>query len=998
MRGMVVSPVFVGRHEELATLASELSKVQTGRACFVLVGGEAGIGKTRLVDEATRLAETSGLRALTGRCVELGPEGLPLAPLAEALRTLSRSASPEQVDAWLGPARGPLAHVLPSLEPIPGTAADQGAHLPELVLGMIERLSADRPLMLVLEDLHWADQSTLNLLTYLIRTLREAPVLMVGTYRSDEIHRRHPLRPLLSGWERMRQARRLELVRFRRDEVAAQVAAILGRPADPGTLDLVLDRSEGNAFLVEEMVEVVRDGGGDAAGLSPTLRDLLLIRAEARSAAAQRLLRATSAAGRQVPERLLAAVAGGEPAALFEALRELVENHLLLVDEGGQGYAFRHALARDAVYHDMLPGERAGWHVAYAQALSSNPDLAADQAGAPAALAHHWLAALDLPAALPALLAAAKTSAMYAPAEQLTHLERALEIWPRVPDAAALTGTDLIEVLTEAGDAAYRAGSVDRSRSLVGQALAELGENGSVSRRALLMWRRGRTLLDLGQHDESISILRAALDLLPAEPLEYAHAALLTPLAATYMRDGSMQEAATVAERAVAVATAVGAHTEQAEALITLGWVRAFLGEAEAGIATLMDGLRLAEQIGAVETAMRGWTNSSDALEMFGRHQEAIDSANAGLELARRTGSVRTHGAYLAGNMIESMVHLGHWQEARRAIAQALRSEPEGLFSAALLERAAQIAVLSGRGEEAARIAGQARAMVIDSNEPQFLHPLAGDLAEAQRLAGDLDAALATITEALRHPGHAHLARFSLPLIWLGTRIGIDRAILARDRRKAGPSDEIVEQLVAMVGDFPVITPADQGYALMIAAEQTRLPTAGPPSSQEWHGAVTAWRAADEPYMLAYCLFRLAERQCATSDRGEAVRAAAEASRLAARLGAEPLSAEIDALARRARLVLSDEVSEEPAPTSPDPMAQFGLTEREREVLGLLAAGRSNSQIAAELFISPKTASVHVSNILAKLGVTGRVEAAALVHRLAPSHPALIPPGPRPGR
>ncbi|MFG1705874.1 AAA family ATPase [Nonomuraea sp. M3C6] len=983
MRAMAVSPVFVGRQEELATLASELSRVRAGRACFVLVGGEAGIGKTRLVDEAIRLAETSGLRALTGRCVELGPEGLPLAPLAEALRALTRSASPEQVDAWLGPARGPLAHVLPSLEPIPGTAADQAAHLPELVLGMIERLSADRPLMLVLEDLQWADQTTLSLLTYLVRTLREAPVLMVGTYRSDEIHRRHPLRPLLSGWERMREARRLELTRFRRDEVAAQVAAILGRPADPGTLDLVLDRSEGNAFLVEEMVEVVRDGGGDAAGLSPMLRDLLLIRAEARSAAAQRLLRAASAAGRQVPERLLAAVAGMEPAALFEALRELVENHLLLVDEGGQGYAFRHALARDAVYHDLLPGERAGWHVAYARALSANPDLAADQAEVPAALAHHWLAALDLPAALPALLAAAQASAMYAPAEQLTHLERALEIWPRVPDAAALTGTDLIEVLTAAGDAAYRAGSVDRSRSLVGQALAELGESGSHSRRALLMWRSGRTLLDLGQHDESISILRAALDLLPAEPLEYAHAALLTALAATYLREGSMDEAAAVAERAVAVAMAVDARTEQAEALVTLGSAQAFLGKAEAALDTLLEGLRLAERIGAVETAMRGWLNSSDVLEMFGHHQKAIDSANAGLELARRTGSVRTYGAYLAGNVIESMVRLGRWQEARRAIVQALRSEPEGLFFASLLVQAAHIAVLSGQGEEAARIAAQARALVIDSHELQFLQPLAADLAEAQRLAGDLDGSMTTIMGAIPRPGHVHLARFSLPLIWLGIRIGIDRAILARDRRAAGPSDEVVERLVTMAGELSPITPADRGYALAITAEQTRLPQAGPPSSQEWRGAVTAWRAAAEPYMLAYCLFRLAEQQCATGDRGEAVQAAAEAYRLAAGLGAEPLSGEIDALARRARLVLTDKAPEEPAPAPPDPMAQFGLTEREREVLGLLAAGRSNAQIAAELFISPKTASVHVSNILAKLGVTGRVEAAALVHRLA---------------
>ncbi|MBO3747445.1 AAA family ATPase [Streptosporangiaceae bacterium NEAU-GS5] len=1002
MHAMAVSPVFVGRREELATLANEVARARAGHACFVLIGGEAGIGKTRLVDEVVQLAETSGLRALTGRCVELGTEGLPLAPLAEAVRALIRTASPEQVDRWLGPARGPLAHLLPSLEPIPGSAADRAVHLPELMLGMIERLSADQPLMLVLEDLHWADQTTLNMLTYLIRTLREAPVLLVGTYRSDEIHRRHPLRPLLSGWERMREAHRLELARFGREEVAAQVAAILGGPADAGTLDLVLDRSEGNAFLVEEMVEVVRDGGGDVGGVSPSLRDLLLIRVEARSPQAQRLLRAVSAAGRQVPERLLAAVAGMEPAALFEALRELVENHLLLVDQGGQAYAFRHALARDAVYHDMLPGERTGWHVAYAQALTDKPELAADQAGAPAALAHHWLAAMDPPAALPALLAAAEASAAYAPAEQLMHLERALEIWPRVPDAPEVTSTDLIEVLTSAGDAAYRAGSVDRSRSLVGQALAEMGEDGSASRRALLMWRVGRTLLDLGQHDESIAILRAALDLLPAEPLEYAHAALLTALAATYLREGSIQEAAAVAERAVAVATKVGANTEQAEALITLGSVRAYLGDSEAGIDTLMRGVRLADGIGAVETAMRGWINSSDALELFSRHQEAIDSANAGLELARRHGSVRTYGAYLAGNMIESLVRMGRWPEARQVITQALRSEPEGVFYATLLVRASQISVLSGDGEEGARLARQAAAMMVDSHEPQFLQPLAAHLAEAQRMAGDLTGAMATIMDALQPSGGARPAHdaasliWSGPLLWLGVRIEIDRAILARDRREAAPSAEVVEQLVAVAVEFPAITPPTRGYTLAITAEQTRHPQAehptghanGDTSSQAWRDAVAAWRAADEPYMLAYCLFRLAERQCATGDRGDAAQAAAEASRLAAGLGAAPLSSEIDALARRARLVLTDKPPAEAEAVSAapaDPMARFGLTEREREILGLLAAGWSNSRIATELFISPKTASVHVSNILAKLGVTGRVEAAALVHRLGAS-------------
>jgi DNA-binding CsgD family transcriptional regulator len=982
MRAMVVSPVFVGRQEELVSLAGEVARAETGVSGFVLVSGEAGVGKTRLVEEAARVAEAAGVRVLTGRCVELGPEGLPLAPLAEALRALKRSASPEQLDAWLGPARGPLSHLLPSLEPVAGSGAGQATQIPELVLGMIERLSADRPLVLILEDLQWADHSTLGLLAYLARTLRDAPVLVVGTYRSDEIHRRHPLRPLLSGWERMRDVPRLELSRFERDEVALQVAAILGRPADTGTVDLVLDRSEGNAFLVEEMVGVVREGG-DAAGLSPTLRDLLLVRVEARSAAAQRLLRGASVAGREVPERLLAAVVGMESSALFEGLRELVENHLLLVDEVGQGYAFRHALARDAVYHDMLPGERAGWHVAYARELSGNPQLAAEQSGVPAALAHHWFAALDLPAALPALLAAADASSAYAPAEELRHLERALEIWPRVPDAAALTGTDLVGVLSSAADAAWRAGSMDRAGSLLDQAFAELGEIGSASRRALLMERRARTLRDLGQHEECMAVLRSALALLPTEPLEYAHAVLLTSLARTHMRSGQVNGWQPTADRAVAVAAAVGAHAEHADALVTLGSAQASRGDAEDGMRTMFEGLRLAEQIGAVQTTMRAWINSSDLLEMLGRHQEAIDSAAAGLELARRTGSSRTYGAYLAGNMVEPMLRLGRWPEAERAAAQAMRGEPEGVFAATLLDHVAQIAVLTGRREEATSIAQQARDLVIDSSDPQFLQPLAFTLAEARRLAGDLDGAIETIMEALTQDSTLWLARYSWPLVWLGTRIAMDRAILARDRRAVDPSPDVVEWLATIAGTLPTVTPATRGYALATAAERTRPFAADQEAEHGWHAAVTAWQSTEEPYLLAYCLFRLAEDRCAVGDRRAATEAAAEAARLAADLGAEPLSGEIDALARRARLVLTRGVFEEPPASPRDPLAHFSLTEREREVLGLLAAGRSNPQIATALFISPKTASVHVSNILAKLRVTGRVEAAALVHRLS---------------
>ncbi|GAA1262361.1 LuxR family transcriptional regulator [Sphaerisporangium rubeum] len=981
MHATMVSPVFVGRQEELAALAEAVAEARTGTPRFALVGGEAGVGKTRLVEEAARAASRSGIRVLTGHCVELGPEGLPFAPVAEALRTLTRSASPEELDAWLGPARGPLSPLLP-LERGRETDGVGAAQFPELVLGLIERLAADRPLMLVLEDLHWADRSTLGLVAYLVRAVRDVPVVLAGTYRSDEVHRTHPLRPLLSGWERMRQVRRLELGRFRREEVAVLVEAILGRPAETGVVDLVLDRSEGNAFLVEEMVGVVLDGGA----MSPSLRDLLLVRVEARSPEARRLLRAVSVAGRQVRERLLAAVADLERPALFEALRELVDSHLLVVDAHGQGYEFRHALARDAVYHDMLPGERAAWHTAYARALSADPGLAADPSGVPAALAHHWFAALDLPAALPALLAAAEASA-YAPAEQLTHLERALEVWPRVPDAAALTGTDLIEVLASAADAALRAGSMERSSCLLEQALTELGEHGSAPRRALLMERRSRALCELGRPEEGIALLRSALALLPPEPPGYAHAVLLTSLARAHLSEAESGHAAEFAERAVAVAAAVDAHVEHAESLITLGCAQAALGDTEPGMRTMDEGRRLAERIGAVEITMRAWNNHSDLLETLGLHEEAMDSAGAGLELARRTGHIRHVGMYLAGNLVEPMVRLGRWDEAAQTIAQALRCEPEGLFAATLLEQSAQLAVLSGRHEEATRIAGRALNLAIGSRDQQFLQPLAFTLAEARRLTGDLDGALATVMDALATGNALCLGRYSWPLAWLGTRVAADRALLARDRRSPEPTP--ADPLAAVTATLPIVTTPARGYALLTKAERTRL-TATPapgrrPAVTAWQAAATAWRGAGEPYLLAYCLFRLAETLCAAGDRRTAAEAAREASELATGLGAAPLAADIGALTRRARLSLTpDPPVAEPPPE--DPLEPFALTDREREVIVLLADGRSNAQIATSLFISPKTVSVHVSNILAKLGVTGRVEAAAMLHRLSGHH------------
>jgi DNA-binding CsgD family transcriptional regulator/tetratricopeptide (TPR) repeat protein len=1124
----VVSPVFIGRREEVASVAALMGRAQAGEPAFALVSGEAGVGKTRLVSELAALASSAGFLVLTGQCVELGAEGLPLAPLVDALRALARTMRPEALAEVLGPAGPGLARLLPSpagdplrvrdLLDMPGLGlrlltdvsgvdrvigrvyttdlpdpgrylrpgdlvltgmiwcrepgdADQfvtalaqagagvlgagealgevppelieacGRHgitllavppetsfatvteevgsrltrdratamtragaaggqdiqtaqLLELVLGLLVRLSATQPVMFVIEDLHWADQSTLDLTAFLVRSLRDARVLLAATCRSDELHRHHPLRPLLAGWERARSVERVDLRRFDREEVTAQLAAILGDEPGPGVAEVVFGRSGGNAYLVEELAGVVR-GDGDLADLPPSLRDVLLSRVDALGTSAQLLLRTASVAGGTVPDRLLAQVAGTGEAELFAALREAVDNHLLLVDPGGRGYAFRHVLTRDAVYGDMLPGERVRMHAAYGEALARDGGLAGDQAALPAALAHHWYAAMDLPRALPAAIdAASHAMACYAPAEALHHLARALQMWSQVPDAGQCTGLDRAEVSRLAAEAAYRSGAVSRAESLLADALAEIPAGADPVRRALLLERYAQAQRDAGRVAEAVGSLEQALALLPVGQATRVHAVVLASLASGLMRDREMEAGAAVARRAVAAARAAGAQDVEAGVAITLGSARAYLGSAEAGLGPLRSGLQLALDLDIPATALRGYVNLSDVLELLGRHQEAAQAASEGLDLAVRAGLARTWGSFLIGNRAESLLRLGQWAEADRLTGRALSGLPEGVFGAALWQLRAELAAMRGRYDDAASELRAGRRAIGDTTDVQFTQPIRYAEAMIALGRGDLPAARDAVAAGLA--GGTPSARHAWPLIWLGMRVEADEATRCRDRREQIPEGtaQHCADLARTAAQLAIPAPPGRGYQALVAAEHARA--AGTEQAAAWSQAVAAWQDTEEPYPLAYALLRLAEAHCATGDPQSAARPVRQAHAIAERLGAAPIAAEAAALARRARLSLdlTRAPQQEPTPRTQkepaDELARFGLTEREREVLLLLAAGRSNPEIAQALFISAKTASVHVSNILAKLGVSGRVEAAAVAHRLGfvPQSPA----------
>jgi AAA ATPase domain len=424
MADQVTTGRFVGRTTELAWLHQLLARAGAGEPLVGLVGGEAGVGKTRLVERLAATADGRGVRVLGGGCVPLGEEGLPFAPLVEALRGLAGDLDPGELQAVAGPARAELARLLPDLAwggeaaagPPVASRAGQG-RLFELLVGVVGRLAERAPLLWVLEDLHWADRSTRDLLAYLATYLRSGRVLVVGTFRSDELQRRHPLRRLLAELARNRRVVRLELARFTRAEVTQQVAALVGADPPARLVDEISARSGGNPFFAEELVLA----GGDPGVLPPSPQEVLLARVVRLGDRTQQLLGVAAAAGPGATQPLLAAVAGLDDQQLLAGLHEAVDQQLLRPDPaGGQGYVFRHALVAEAVYGELLAGERVRLHAALAAALEAGIEgggLEAEDAPASRAarLAHHWAAAGDQPRALAASLAAAAAAEGWMP-------------------------------------------------------------------------------------------------------------------------------------------------------------------------------------------------------------------------------------------------------------------------------------------------------------------------------------------------------------------------------------------------------------------------------------------------------------------------------------------------------------------------------------------------------------------------------------------------------
>jgi ATP/maltotriose-dependent transcriptional regulator MalT len=967
------SPAFIGRTRELAQLLQLLERAEAGRPAVALVAGDAGVGKTRLLAELAAHAARGGARVLVGGCLQVGDVGLPYVPFIDAFRDVGADPDEAKLIAPLVAAVPGLGRLVPAggqdaaEVPLPTGDGFEQVQLLDGVLSVLTRLAEREPVVLVLEDVHWADAASRHLLGFLARTLRSSRVLLVASYRSDELHRRHPLRPLLAELIRIPGLERIELPPFSREELAEYLRALVGGEVPSSAVDRILARSEGNAFFAEELV---------AAGavrtevhLPDALADVLLGRIEALPELAREVLKVAAAAGRGVGHQLLLAAAGRPEAELEEGLREAIAAQVLVIDPAGESYRFRHALLQEVVYGDLLPGERIRLHATYARLL-------ADQ-GPAAELAYHCMAAHDLPGALAALVrAAGEARDVFAPAEALGHLSNAIELWDQVPDAAAVAGMDLVDLELRAAAAASDSGEFRRAVSLARDAVAHA--DGLRAARANERLANYLLLTD-GPVDEMLATSRRAVELVPPDPPTALRARVIAGLARVLQALRQYDEARRWCDEALRVARAAGSANEETHALITLAVLESRHDDVPLARSLLHDATRRAEAAGEHWLQLRAQcilgTLELDVGDLA-RAREVLDGAVA---LAERTGLVWSdYGIQARIQRLYAQYVAGSWEEAARLAASI---DDCGPAAAGVLAVTMYVEVAMG-GEHAAERLEQLRRIGHDDGWVSYM--TAGNGIDLATWQGDPDRARELVGVILAELDAAD-ERWELSYIWPATQGLAAEADRAERARAAGDEAvaadavqaglELLERARAAERQSRAVGrqvgPEAVAWLARAEAEATRLE--GRTDPDRWAASAEAF-GYGHVYEQARSRWRLAEALLAAGRREEARQAAVAAHRTAERLGAAPLRSRVEALARRGRLDIGVGTVEGDG--------SVGLTPREREVLRLVAAGRSNKQIADALYISRKTASVHVSNILTKLGVHSRGEAAASARRL----------------
>ncbi|HSG86978.1 MAG TPA: AAA family ATPase [Candidatus Limnocylindrales bacterium] len=1005
---------FIGRTMESERLRGHLARAAGGSPGLVVIAGDAGVGKTRLLERMIAEARSDGFTVLEGACLPLGGHAAPYAPVVAVLRDLARATEPGALPAILGPGRRDLARLVPELvdraADVP-TAADPGdptaaVRLFELVTGALERMARAGPLVVTIEDVHWADRASRDLLAFLARGLGDERILLAFTLRTDEPTVSEALRGWLIELGRLPIADRLELGPMSQAEVGALVSRLLG-PDDRGLAPRIAERSAGNPFLAEELAEAA--GRGEWGAVPGRLREILLTRLASLDDSTEAVVRAASAIGLRIDDDLLAEALDLPHAAVASALRDAAMNGVLQrqADRDGRfvGYVFRHALLQDALYEELLPGERVRLHAVMAAALSRRLE-ARPGSVEPSVLAHHWDAAGDLVAAIGAHARAGEAAArVYAFGIARRHYERILELWPRVPDAPDLVGSDLPEVLDRTAEMAAMEGDYETSVTLVRRAIAIVDPEREPARSGSLQERLRWLLWEAGDRVAAEAAVREALRLIPREPPSHERARALAHAAALDMMTGRPREALVGARAAIRAARAASALPEEALGLGIEGWAMASFGRVDEGLARFREAIHIAEIVGSVEGLAIAYMNVASVLDRAGRSADALETARAGYAEVERLGLRRVFGGQLRAHEARMLYHLGRWDESERIVRETLLAGAMPRAEALLRAQLGRSLASRGRFDQARSELAEAEAVLAAARGGAMGGPdPATDLMEAaMELAvweGSVGEARAVVDRAI-----AIQTTGTVPdpaLAWIGALgVGVEADAVELASASGDPAALALgrERSLAIIGwmrqwlpegDLAeheamarAIDPRAAAVVAQVRAEVLRLEGDG--DAATWLATATAWHAVGRPLPEAVARTRAGEALLRAGDRATARVVLAEALGIAEALGAVPLVEVVRRSARIARLDLAAHAAADvpaEAPASASAHAAIGLTPREREVLRYVGAGWSNRDIAEALDISRKTASVHVSNILGKLGVGNRTEAAVAAHRL----------------
>jgi len=966
IRSPLVCPSSIGRKPQLDALVEQLENAIQGSGKLILLGGDAGVGKSRLVRDLKNAASTRQVRVIEGRCTST-ESSVPYAPLMNALRFRIAKGEGQAVAEILGPLRSVLAPIFPQLEPNTGESAEASADRErerpfELIFAVLERLAAEEPMLLVLEDVHWADQTSLELLHHLAHRAPSHPMLVLATYRSDELHSAHPLRRLLGSLARDRVGEEIRVHALDRDQTTEMLRCMLGVEPDPAFAAAIWRRSEGNPFFVEELLSVLAGSGAlepnaeaavilERAPLPSTVSEAVLERVNALGPRAAETLSVAAVIGRSFDFEDLRGVLGMSELELLEVLEQLVAHQLLREDriEHKDSYSFPHALMQEAVYESLISRRRRLLHRRVALVLEKRVRTPSrlDE------LAFHFRIGGDHEKAwYYARLAGDEAVRLRAWDDAAEHYEYALASLEEMSDESE-RAADLLERLA---GVAWR-----RSQSAAGRQYTEealrirraLGHNEETAR---LLRRIASLRIEDGDTEGAGEALDEALRLLGNTSHSTQLSAIYDDLGKLSLARGEMDRAERLLMHGLSLASQDAQSAEEVPALVSLGELGILGGDVSAGVSRLDLALALLRE-GRLpfERLARVYAEGVRVLILAQEYQRALAWADAAIALCTKQGIVGYDALFRAMRAVILTITSGEEDtlaQAHAAVVELRRTQRPELRDALRMLGF----VHRARGElSEARSAYEEAAILGERGRPVGLALVAlgeGRNAEAAEI-------LAAAVEAVP-PSQPLVARQVLPYLV--------EALLAVGRIK--DAERFVENTPAIHDPWAGVAQFHHAVGLLRIAQGN-----AEDAKKELALAAEAWDRTGNRLESRRARVALLE---ATLSAGESSEGLALGRQLLEELGRPLLPRERENVRRILRRagVRTRPTSVMQSNNQPD---KSPLTTREQAVLREVAHGKTNREIAEALGIAEKTVSVHVSHILAKLGCKTRTQAARFV-------------------